>query len=123
LKYKNIVAIDKTEFEEEGAQLKEEPMEEVKKAERQEATDKRAKLNKPKLIFGIAIIGILIFAVLLSYPKISKNDNISDILLDLPIRRQRETIGPSWHRDEEILQFHPYLIIIHFSGFNDSFTN
>ncbi len=44
-------------------------------------------------------------------------DVISDILLDLPIRRQRETIGPVWHRDEEILKFNPYLIIIHYSGF------
>lgn len=44
-------------------------------------------------------------------------DVISDILLDLPIRRQRESIGPQWHRDEEILRFSPDLIIIHFSGF------
>lgn len=50
-------------------------------------------------------------------------DVISDILLDLPIRRQRETIGPSWHRDEEILKFQPYLIIIHFSGFNQGYQN
>ena len=48
-------------------------------------------------------------------------DVISDILLDLPIRRQRETIGPLWHRDEEILQFQPYLIIIHYSGFRQDF--
>jgi hypothetical protein len=44
-------------------------------------------------------------------------DVISDILLDLPIRRQRESIGPDWHRDEEILQFDPDLIVIHYSGF------
>ena len=50
-------------------------------------------------------------------------DVISDILLDLPIRRQRETIGPSWHRDEEILKFQPYLIIIHYSGFNQEEEN
>ena len=48
-------------------------------------------------------------------------DVISDILLDLPIRRQRETIGPVWHRDEEILHFQPYLIIIHYSGFRQDF--
>ncbi|HBH82637.1 MAG: hypothetical protein A2X03_09985 [Bacteroidetes bacterium GWA2_40_15] len=50
-------------------------------------------------------------------------DVISDILLDLPIRRQRETIGPSWHRDEEILKFQPYLIIIHYSGFNQGYQS
>ena len=44
-------------------------------------------------------------------------DVLSDILLDLPIRRQRESIGPDWHRDEEILQFEPELIVIHYSGF------
>ncbi len=48
-------------------------------------------------------------------------DVISDILLDLPIRRQRESIGPDWHRDEEILQFDPDLIVIHYSGFLQGF--
>ncbi len=44
-------------------------------------------------------------------------DVLSDVLLDLPIRRQRESIGPDWHRDEEILRFNPDLIVIHYSGF------
>jgi len=44
-------------------------------------------------------------------------DVISDILLDLPIRRQKETIGRAWHRDEEIRQFNPDLVLIHLSGF------
>ena len=44
-------------------------------------------------------------------------DVLSDILFDLPIRHQRESIGPDWHRDEEILQFDPDLIVIHYSGF------
>ncbi len=44
-------------------------------------------------------------------------DVVSDILLDLPIRRQREAIGPGWHRDEEIVGFRPDLIVIHYSGF------
>ncbi|MFC2125554.1 adenylate/guanylate cyclase domain-containing protein [Bacteroidota bacterium] len=44
-------------------------------------------------------------------------DVISDMLLDLPIRRQKETISPGWHRDEEILNFDPALVIIHYSGF------
>ena len=44
-------------------------------------------------------------------------DVLSDVLLDLPIRRQRESIGPEWHRDEEVLRFNPDLIVIHYSGF------
>jgi hypothetical protein len=45
-------------------------------------------------------------------------DVISDILSDLPIRRQKETIGPGWHRDEETKLFAPDLIVVHYSGFN-----
>lgn len=44
-------------------------------------------------------------------------DVLSDVLLDLPIRRQRESIGPDWHRDEEIRRFDPDLVVIHYSGF------
>ncbi|MDX1623265.1 MAG: adenylate/guanylate cyclase domain-containing protein [Gemmatimonadota bacterium] len=44
-------------------------------------------------------------------------DVISDILLDLPVLRQKETIGPDWHRDQEILKFDPELVVIHYSGF------
>jgi hypothetical protein len=47
-------------------------------------------------------------------------DVISDILLDLPIRRQKEAIGPAWHRDEEIRLFEPDLVIVHFSAFCQS---
>ncbi len=47
-------------------------------------------------------------------------DVLSDVLLDLPIRRQRESIGPEWHRDEEILRFDPELIVIHYSGFRQA---
>jgi hypothetical protein len=50
-------------------------------------------------------------------------DVISDILLDLPIRRQRELIGPEWHRDEDILRFDPDLVVIHFSGFRQDFSD
>jgi hypothetical protein len=48
----------------------------------------------------------------------SNADVISDILSDLPIRSQKETIGPGWHRDEEVKQFQPDLIVVHYSGFN-----
>lgn len=44
-------------------------------------------------------------------------DVVSDILLDLPIRRQKEAVGSEWHRDEEMLNFRPSLIIIHYSAF------
>ena len=44
-------------------------------------------------------------------------DVVSDILLDLPISRQKEAVSPEWHRDEDILGFHPDLIIIHYSSF------
>ena len=44
-------------------------------------------------------------------------DIVSDILLDLPISRQKEAVSPEWHRDEDILGFHPDLIIIHYSSF------
>jgi len=44
-------------------------------------------------------------------------DVLSDILSDLAVRRQKEAIGPDWHRDEEILRFGPDLVIIHYSGF------
>jgi hypothetical protein len=44
-------------------------------------------------------------------------DAINDILADLPIDRQKESVGPRWHRDQEILQFDPDLIIIHYSAF------
>ena len=46
-------------------------------------------------------------------------DVVSDILLDLPIKRQKEAVGPDWHRDEEILGFSPDLIIIHWSAFRE----
>ncbi|UCC83312.1 MAG: hypothetical protein JSW46_20570 [Gemmatimonadota bacterium] len=50
-------------------------------------------------------------------------DVISDILLDLPIRRQKEAIGANWHRDEEISSFEPDLVIIHYSGFRQDFED
>ena len=47
-------------------------------------------------------------------------DVISDILADLPIVRQKETGGPGWHRYDEMLAFHPDLIIMHYSTFRGS---
>src|SRR6266513_1795174 len=47
-------------------------------------------------------------------------DVISDILADLPIVRQKETGGPGWHRYDEVVSFHPDLIIMHYSTFRGS---
>ena len=44
-------------------------------------------------------------------------DVVSDILADLPIVRQKEAAGPGWHRYEEIVAFHPDLVIMHYSTF------
>jgi len=44
-------------------------------------------------------------------------DVISDILADLPIVRQKETGGPGWHRYDEMVEFKPDLVIMHFSTF------
>ena len=44
-------------------------------------------------------------------------DVISDILSDLPIVPQKETGGPGWHRYDELVRFHPDLIIMHYSTF------
>ena len=47
-------------------------------------------------------------------------DVISDILADLPIVRQKEAGGPGWHRYDEMVQFNPDLIIMHYSTFRGS---
>ena len=44
-------------------------------------------------------------------------DVISDILADLPIVRQKETGGPGWHRYDEMVEFKPDLVIMHYSTF------
>jgi hypothetical protein len=50
----------------------------------------------------------------------SNADVISDILADLPIVRQKELGGPGWHRYDEIVAFHPDLVIMHYSTFRGS---
>ena len=76
LKYKNIITVYKTEIEEEKARLKEEPLEDVKKAERVEVLEKPANLSKRKLLSGIVALTILIIAAILAYPKIFKRDTL-----------------------------------------------
>src|SRR5213076_2599566 len=50
-------------------------------------------------------------------------DVISDILADLPIVRQKESGGPGWHRYDEVVSFHPDLIIMHYSTFRGPDTD
>ena len=50
-------------------------------------------------------------------------DVISDIMADLPIVRQKETGGPGWHRYDELLAFHPDLIVMHYSTFRGADTD
>src|SRR2546422_9556495 len=50
----------------------------------------------------------------------SNADVISDILADLPIVRQKEAGGPGWHRYDELVAFHPDLVIMHYSTFRGS---
>jgi tetratricopeptide (TPR) repeat protein len=76
LKYKNIVTIAKTDVEKEKVRMKEDPLEDVKKAERQEVLEKPAKLSKPKLLSGIASLTILIIVAIFVYPKIFKYNTL-----------------------------------------------
>ena len=50
-------------------------------------------------------------------------DVISDILADLPIVRQKESGGPGWHRFDEVVSFHPDLIVMHYSTFRGPDTD
>jgi hypothetical protein len=44
-------------------------------------------------------------------------DVLSDILADLPVTTQKETIGSTWDREAQILKQHPSLVLIHRSAF------
>jgi tetratricopeptide (TPR) repeat protein len=56
-----------------------EPFEKIHKEEKQIEKEKPAKLNKRKLLSGVAIIAILIIAAVLLYPKIFKRDNLDKL--------------------------------------------
>jgi hypothetical protein len=47
-------------------------------------------------------------------------DDITDILRDLPIVVQKENTSPLWHREEQVLQQNPTLIVMHRSCFADA---
>jgi hypothetical protein len=44
-------------------------------------------------------------------------DALTDTLRDLPIVLQKETVGATWAREDQILKQHPNLILIHRSSF------
>jgi len=47
-------------------------------------------------------------------------DDITDILRDLPIVIEKENTSPLWHREEQVLQQNPTLIVMHRSCFADA---
>jgi predicted Ser/Thr protein kinase len=47
-------------------------------------------------------------------------DDLTDILGDLPLVLQKETTGPSWHRELQVLEANPDLILVHRSCFYDA---
>jgi hypothetical protein len=44
-------------------------------------------------------------------------DDLNDLLRDLPIVLNKETLGSTWHREDQILKQLPDLIVIHKSAF------
>jgi hypothetical protein len=44
-------------------------------------------------------------------------DDLSDALGDLSVVLHKETVGATWDREDQVLQQHPDLIVIHRSGF------
>ena len=62
----------------ESARIKE-PVDEVYKEEKQIGKEKPAKFSKHKLLYGIAILTILIIAALFAYPKIFKHDKLANL--------------------------------------------
>ncbi len=50
----------------------------------------------------------------------SNADDLTDVLRDLPVRLIKENTNPSWHREYEVLQEEPALIVAHRSCFYDS---
>jgi serine/threonine protein kinase len=47
-------------------------------------------------------------------------DDITDILRDLPIVVEKENTSPLWHREEQVLQQNPTLIVMHRSCFAEA---
>lgn len=46
-------------------------------------------------------------------------DDITPILIDLPVQTVKETTSLQWSREEQLLQLNPDLVIVHLSAFDD----
>jgi tetratricopeptide (TPR) repeat protein len=79
LKYKNIVAISKTEGEGEQGQLRDELFKEEEIEVRKEMQEKPAKAGERKLISMVTIVALLIIAAILAYPKIFKKNTLEKL--------------------------------------------
>ena len=79
LKYKNIVAISKTEGEGEKGQLRDELFKEDEIEVKKERQEKPAKAGERKLISIVAVSAILVVAAILAYPKIFKRNTIEKL--------------------------------------------
>jgi len=79
LKYKNIVAISKTEGEGEKGQLRDELFKEDEIEVKKERQEKPAKAGERKLISIVAVSAILVITAILAYPKIFKRNTIEKL--------------------------------------------
>jgi tetratricopeptide (TPR) repeat protein len=79
LKYKNVVALSKTEGEGEKGRSRDEPLKEEEIKVRKEKQEKPAKAGKRKLISIVTIVATLIIAAILVYPKIFKKDTLEKL--------------------------------------------
>ena len=47
----------------------------------------------------------------------TNSDDISDTLRDLPLELHKETTSALWHREDQVVQQHPALVMMHLSSF------
>lgn len=103
----------------------------------------RFRWNRRYTVRAVAAMAIVLFVFLVLYPPLNRPlvvlmdsaapkqvydpdtrakygtnaDDLTQILQDLPIRTIKETTNLLWTREQQILDFNPALIIIHFSAF------
>ena len=111
LKYKNIVAISKTEGEGEKGQLRDELIKEEKKEVRKEVQEKPDKLHKNKVFLNSLVILILLaIGATFLYPRIFKKDTLKNLrssgerisVAVMPF--QNMTNDTIWDKWEEVIQ-------------------
>jgi tetratricopeptide (TPR) repeat protein len=120
LKYKHLVAVDKTEVDKEKIRLRKEPTEEVTGKERTEVQKKPSRAGERKLISIAAISAILVIAAILAYPKIFKRDTLEKLrssgerisVAVMPFRNMTGDVSLSnWQDDIQ------YNLIVYLSNF------